>query len=393
MRLWPIVLAVSLCAGVARAEASDRVLDPVELRRIRAVYRREIGVVETQYRTNLEKAPSRHIGNLRILENRFLDAGALTPFREVEKERERFTADSSTESMKLVDSPQALRDLQVMYLKGYHEMKAERARAIVDLTRSYLRRLGKLQEDLTRERRLREAEKVLAEREKTADSGLLKDAQAILTGDQPVLPDVPIEEPKQPSTAATTLEERIGGTVAGWNPHTKELTVEYDFSTPEQFKDWQGGASLEMVARMRCAGETATLRIPFLKVSRVIFEGRLREDEGSIRMTLGSRLTAEIGAGRKRNDILLYQDEKFPIAQARREVFKIVPYLSTMEIKMGEVHWTVNDRVMKSARLRKPLLAPLTLGLGHADNETEYDSVLIQGIVDPEEVMNALASD
>jgi len=390
MRLWPIVLSATLCAGFVQA----RVLDPVELRRVRAVYRKEIGVVETQYRQNLEKAPTRHIGNLKILENRLLDAGALTPFREVETERERFTADPSSESMTLVDSPQALRDLQIMYLKGYHEIKTNRARAIVDLTQKYLRRLATLQKELTRDRRIAEAEKVLEEREKAAGSGLLEEAREILAGDKPDLPDAtPIEKPKIPSTAAAALEERIGGSVAGWNPLTKELTLEYDFSSPEQFEDWQGGDAAETTARMICASETATLRIPFLKVSRIIFKGRLRDEESSIRMTLGSRLTAEIGAGSRRDRLLLYQDANFPIAQARREIRKSVPYLSTMEFKGGYVLWTVNDRVMKRARLRKSLRGLLQLGLGHADSQTEYDSVLIQGITDPEKVMEALDSD
>ncbi|NQT91995.1 MAG: hypothetical protein HQ559_04475 [Lentisphaerae bacterium] len=361
---------------------------------MRALYRKEISVVETQYRQNLEKAPKRHIGNLKILENRFLDAGALSPYRAVEQERERFMQDSATESITLVDSPDALRDLQVMYLKGYHEMKMERSRAIVDLTQKYLRRLATLQKTLTRRREISEAEKVLEERERVSESGLFAEAKRTLAGDKPSLPDTsPIQKPRMPATGADALEERLGGSVVGWNPMTKELTVEYDFSKPEQLKDWQGGSFVKTFARMECAGEVATLRIPFLKVSRVIFEGSLRGDEESIRMTLGSHLTAEIGAGERRNEVVLYQDRKFPLSQAQMDIRKVVRYRSTMKINGQEVRWTVNDRVMRRALLRKPLGAPLRLGLGSPGNRTAYDSVLVQGTIDPEKLMDALETE
>jgi len=178
-----------------------------------------------------------------------------------------------------------------------------------------------------------------------------------------------------------SLEGKVHGKVVRWDPATLRITLEYDFSSREQLADWEGG-KIGDDERLRAWGSVVPFVPQFLSIDSIDYDGYFISGGGRVTVRLRDCFEAELGSQNKMH--LLYQtDWTNPLISAPAEGFgRNVKLTASIELKGGQVKWTVNNKVLGSAKLQKRPVPPMRVGLGHVLSDTKYDNIRITGIID-----------
>lgn len=354
--------------------------EPAELTTLRAAYKESLNKLDDTYYEQLREAPKTHLKALEELEKRYQSAGELKPLLAVREERLRFEKNPRADAITLVAAPDKLRALQEQYIQTLKDLELNRARSILDLTQKYVTRLTQVQKDLTRQGRIDEALKVLAEAEAAPNSELVLEAKRKLEGAS----SGTVQPPSRKPSASGTINpgEICHGEIIGWNSVTGELTCRYDFSKEEQLADWEGGI-IDPVGRLVCRNAVVWHKIRFKSVSRMEYEGYLFSGEGPIRMTLGNSLFADMGGGANHAVTMIYQtSEHHPFVTLEQGVDPALKYTGLLTLRDNTVVWEVNGRRLAPGQLQVPIPSPVRVGFGTADTLTKFDNVVITGILD-----------
>jgi|GEM_PF-224943 len=191
-----------------------------------------------------------------------------------------------------------------------------------------------------------------------------------------------IEPRRDQGISEEALKEKVHGKIIKWNPKTLEITLAYDFDTPEQLFDWPGG-TLDEKGRLRVNhSDNVVMGTQFSSIKRVDYEGYFIAGGRRVTLRLKGNLMAELGG--YGNIHLLYQGNwRKPVIQASAAGFKQGSLLkASMEFAGGNVRWVLNGKVLGSTRLQKELTYPIRVGFGHAMSDTRYDNVRIVGTID-----------
>lgn len=368
-----VVTCVFLCTTGSSFSADSR-----DLVKLREVYEDALRKAEETFIADLAAAPEKHIQDMVNLEAQIQKAGELKPLLAVREERQRFSANPEIPTMPIVESPKQLSTLQETCQARYKEIGLNHAQATLDLSGNYVRRLTALQKDLTQKGRINEALEVMKEIETVKESGAVVAAlKHISSGGTGVL--MPTQRPR---TDTISIKDLIHGEVVSWNSISGEATCKYDFSSKEQFGDWEDSEVDELRERLVCDSRVVTFQPTFKSISRVEYQAYLYSGENGMRLALGDALTAEIGAGPEHSKLLLYQDnEHFPLVSFERDIEAYMKYEVVLTIADDQVQWDLNGKNIARIPLQRPLASPLRVSFGREGNRTMYDDLTITGVL------------
>ncbi len=355
-----------------------------EMDKLKGIYEKELARLKSESQAEKLRLPQDHIAAMRELERTYQQSGELKSLLAVRGERERFIGNPSITAIVPVTTPDHLRTLQQSYIEQYKSLSSDRKTKIGDLREKYIRALENLQKDLTRQGKIESALAVMKEIESEQDSFEGGD-NAADSGGAVISPDL-IAKPRSTTLDIDALNELLHGEVRRWNSYSRQITITYDFSEPEQMEDWKGGELDELRGLLVCERTVAWVRPQFLKILEVGHDAFFDEEHEHLAgLVIGNSIQAHLTGGTVLEAKLFQTSEQHPLTRfVEAGSPSIRVHRSELTIQNGRVEWTVDRTRARRAILQVPIRYPTYVGVGHMGSRSAYDNITITGILSKE---------
>ncbi len=179
-------------------------LPAAELTALRQTYDKQMGGIAVEHSVQIRKLDGAYARSVSAAADRAANAGALDRAKEMTTEAERFALAKSIAVDGVDGGCEALQKMQRSYLKSTDGLVAARAKKIIALVSQYDAALGRLQANLTQQKKFDAATAVQNERKAVAKSAAVVSAKARLTA---AAQPAPPPKPKKQSLFASTFEK------------------------------------------------------------------------------------------------------------------------------------------------------------------------------------------
>jgi hypothetical protein len=356
---------------------------PPEADKLKTIYEQQMKRLTSQAQAELLRTPQEHIAAMRELEASYQKSGELKPLLAVRKERQRFARNPGVSRMEYVTSPAKLRSLQETYVSKIKDIRVQSGSDRQELKEKYLRAMENLQKELTQQGKIESALAVMHEVEALKNSTDAVAAAPSGTGDT----TTPAVRPTRRSDVldVEALGKLLHGEVTRWSSYSRQITITYDFSDPEQLKDWKGGTVDEARGVLICKRTVAWVRPQFLQVMEMEYDALLEDDTYLAGMVIGDSLQAEINGGSVLQAKLFQTSSEHPISSfIETEAGSQRVHRSKISFERGRVEWSINGARYRRASFQTPIRYPTYLGFGHMGATSGYDNITLTGILSKE---------